>query len=148
MTAVSPKPSSPGSPIVEWDESAVNEYFLGLGLDGYKDVIYGKQAGLALASGLLRSDTRADITPEHGITGDVLCALDNETLVDLGMTSLGHRLNVLRNVYEIKKEQGVEMGEDDWRPQGECRSISQRGAVVPHGAKVWAHHACRALVRA
>lgn len=74
----------------------------------------------------------------------MLCALDNETLVDLGMTSLGHRLNVLRNVYEIKKEQGVEMGEDDWRPQGECRSISERGAAVPHGAKLWAHRAYRA----
>jgi hypothetical protein len=49
----------------------------------------------------------------------VLCALDNETLVDLGIASLGHRLNILRAVYELKKEQGVEMGEDDWRPQGE-----------------------------
>lgn len=58
---------------------------------------------------------------EHGITGDVLCALDNETLVDLGMSSLGHRLNVLRAVFEMKKEQGVEMSEDDWRPQGELR---------------------------
>lgn len=45
--------------------------------------------------------------------------MDNETLVDLGMTSLGHRLNVLRAVFELKKEQGVEIGEDDWRPQGE-----------------------------
>lgn len=130
MTAVSPKPSSPGSPIVEWDESDVNEYFLGLGLDGYKDVIYGK-----LHTAVAWGKQPADITLEHGITGDVLCALDNETLVDLGMTSLGHRLNVLRNVYEIKKEQGVEMGEDDWRPQGECRSRSERGAgtrMVPN----------------
>lgn len=64
--------------------------------------------------------TLAELTylTEHGITGDVLCALDNESLVDLGMTSLGHRLSVLRAVYELKKEQGIEMGEDDWRPQG------------------------------
>ncbi|BEJ02626.1 hypothetical protein CcaverHIS631_0704210 [Cutaneotrichosporon cavernicola] len=99
MTAVSPKPLSPGThgtPIMEWDEAQVNAYFVSLGLKQYEEVIY-----------------------EHGITGEVLCALDNETLVDLGMTSLGHRLNVLRAVFELKKEQGVEIGEDDWRPQEE-----------------------------
>ncbi|CAK9782107.1 hypothetical protein CC85DRAFT_308208 [Cutaneotrichosporon oleaginosum] len=96
MTAVSPKPSSPGTPIVDWDEAQVNAYFVSLGLKQYESVIY-----------------------EHGITGEVLCALDNETLVDLGMMSLGHRLNVLRAVFELKKEQGVEIGEDDWRPQEE-----------------------------
>lgn len=58
------------------------------------------------------------LTAEHGITGEVLCALDMETLMDLGVTSLGHRLSVLRAVFELKKEQGVEIGEDDWRPSG------------------------------
>lgn len=56
---------------------------------------------------------------EHGITGDVLRQVDNDSLVDLGMTKLGSRLNVLRSVYELKKEQGIEMEDSDWRPQGE-----------------------------
>lgn len=55
---------------------------------------------------------------EHGITGDVLSVMEHASLTDLGMSSVGHRLNLLRAVWELKKEQGLELGEDDWRPQG------------------------------
>lgn len=55
---------------------------------------------------------------EHGIAGDVLVALDHETLQDMGMSSIGHRLRLLRAVYELKVEQGLEIGEDEWRPPG------------------------------
>lgn len=41
MTAVSPNPSNPGTPIVEWDEAQVNTYFVSLGLKQYESVIYG-----------------------------------------------------------------------------------------------------------
>lgn len=55
---------------------------------------------------------------EHGIAGDVLVALDHETLQDMGMSSVGHRLTLLRAVYELKMEQGLEIGDDEWRPPG------------------------------
>lgn len=55
---------------------------------------------------------------EHGITGDVLSAMDHLALTDLGITSLGHRLNLLRAVWELKRIQRLEMGEDEWTPQG------------------------------
>ena len=45
--------------------------------------------------------------------------MDHSALQDLGMTSIGHRLSLLRAVWELKREQGLELGEDDWRPQGE-----------------------------
>ena len=57
---------------------------------------------------------------EHGITGDVLAMMDHASLQDLGIASVGHRLNLLRSVWELKQEQGLELGEDDWRPQGRC----------------------------
>ena len=44
--------------------------------------------------------------------------MDHASLQDLGMTSIGHRLNLLRAVWELKREQGIALGEDDWRPQG------------------------------
>lgn len=71
MTAVSPKPSSPGSPIVEWDESAVNEYFLGLGLDGYRDVIYGEPETLAPSLSMILQLTR----PQNMASPVMCCAL-------------------------------------------------------------------------
>jgi hypothetical protein len=63
---------------------------------------------------------------EHGITGDVLAEMEHTALADMGITSLGHRLKLLRAVWEIKKEQGVQMGEDDWKPAGEFAVALQR----------------------
>lgn len=56
---------------------------------------------------------------EHGITGDVLVAMDHETLSDIGMISLGHRLKLLRAIWEVKRDQGIEVGQEDWKPAGE-----------------------------
>lgn len=44
--------------------------------------------------------------------------MEHLSLTDLGMTSIGHRLCLLRAVWELKLEQGLELGEEDWRPQG------------------------------
>lgn len=44
--------------------------------------------------------------------------MDNESLLDLGVISVGHRLKLLRAVWELKVEQGLEIGEEDWTPQG------------------------------
>lgn len=56
------------------------------------------------------------------------------SLLDLGITSLGNRLTILRAVFELKREQGVEMDDDDWRPQGKWDSLadgrSRRRPVV------------------
>lgn len=56
-----------------------------------------------------------ELMPEHGITGDVLAVMDHASLIDLGINSIGHRLNLLRAVWELKKEQGIELGEEDWK---------------------------------
>ena len=54
----------------------------------------------------------------------MLAALDHATLQDMGINSIGHRLNLLRAVWELKREQGIDLGEDDWRPQGELVRLS------------------------
>lgn len=45
--------------------------------------------------------------------------MDHSALSDLGIASLGHRLNLLRAVWELKRVQGLEIGEDEWSPQGQ-----------------------------
>lgn len=42
--------------------------------------------------------------------------MDHETLSDMGMSSLGHRLKLLRAVWDVKRDQGIEIGEDEWQP--------------------------------
>lgn len=34
------------------------------------------------------------------------------------MASLGHRLKLLRAVWEVKKDQGIQVDEDEWKPAG------------------------------
>jgi protein STE50 len=60
---------------------------------------------------------------EHGIEGDVLLELDTEALGDMGITSIGHRLAILRGVYELKKRWNIELEPDSWRP--DVQSISE-----------------------
>lgn len=48
--------------------------------------------------------------------------MDHDALSEMGMSSLGHRLKLLRAVWEVKREQGIEIGEEDWKPAGESRS--------------------------
>nr|ODO02574.1 protein kinase regulator [Cryptococcus depauperatus CBS 7855] len=93
MDISSPKTASPPMSLLEWDEDAVVSFLKSLELGMYEDAIY-----------------------EHVITGDVLSALDHEALQELGISSIGQRLSLLRAVYEIKMEQGIELGDDDWKP--------------------------------
>ncbi|ODO11919.1 hypothetical protein I350_00703 [Cryptococcus amylolentus CBS 6273] len=94
MAVTSPKSASPPMSLLDWDENAVVSYLDSLGLGQYDKAIH-----------------------EQGITGDVLAALDLETLQNLGISSVGHRLALLRAVYELKEDQGIEIGEEEWRPQ-------------------------------
>jgi hypothetical protein len=48
--------------------------------------------------------------------------MDHDALSDMGMSSLGHRLKVLRAVWEVKREQGIDIGEEDWKPAGKWMS--------------------------
>lgn len=45
--------------------------------------------------------------------------MDHTALSDMGMASLGHRLKLLRAVWEVKKDQGIQVDEDEWKPAGE-----------------------------
>lgn len=39
---------------------------------------------------------------ENGINGEILVHLDHEALKDLGIHSVGNRLNILREIYHLK----------------------------------------------
>lgn len=63
---------------------------------------------------------------EHGIDGEALVALKQEELKEMGITSVGHRLTILKNVYDVKISQDVPIEPDDYVPQ--C--MSQIGALL------------------
>jgi protein STE50 len=53
---------------------------------------------------------------DNSITGDVLATLHHEELKDLGVTSVGQRLTILKAVYALKHNQGIAIEPDDYIP--------------------------------
>ena len=53
---------------------------------------------------------------ENEITGDILVHLDHEALKDIGVESVGHRLTILRNVYDIKVADDVPIEPEHFVP--------------------------------
>lgn len=53
---------------------------------------------------------------EEGVNGEALIALQHEELRELGVASVGHRLTILKAVYEQKMRAGVRIEEGDYVP--------------------------------
>ncbi len=56
-----------------------------------------------------------EITDE-AITGEALIALQHSDLKEMGMNSVGHRLKVLKAVYEAKVKQNIPIEPDHYIP--------------------------------
>jgi hypothetical protein len=55
-------------------------------------------------------------TADECITGDALILLQHAELKDIGLNSVGHRLTILKAVYETKIKQNVPIEPDHYIP--------------------------------
>ncbi|KAI1978608.1 hypothetical protein LOZ51_004489 [Ophidiomyces ophidiicola] len=85
--------NSPMSSIIEWSAEECANFAIGLGLKQYRDSFI-----------------------DNDIVGEALVALRHDELKELGMSSVGHRLTLLKSVYEIKVKQGVSFDPDHYVP--------------------------------
>ncbi|KAI5457694.1 hypothetical protein BGZ63DRAFT_407760 [Mariannaea sp. PMI_226] len=53
---------------------------------------------------------------ENEIVGEALVALQHDDLKSMGITSVGHRLTILKSVYDVKKAQDVPIESDHYLP--------------------------------
>lgn len=53
---------------------------------------------------------------ENEIVGEALIALKHEELKEMGITSVGHRLTILKSVYETKVKQDIPLDPDHYIP--------------------------------
>src|SRR5271170_1114431 len=53
---------------------------------------------------------------ENEIAGDVLVHLDHDALKDLDVTSVGHRLYLLKQIYNLKIAHAIKFEKDDYVP--------------------------------
>jgi len=80
-----------------------------------------------------------DIVQQAGIDGPTLSFLDHESLKDLGILSVGHRLRILRAIYDLKQRDGIALEEGDWSPPG----LSILGVI---SILTWHKHAVQDLL--
>ncbi|KAK0736812.1 hypothetical protein B0T21DRAFT_287439 [Apiosordaria backusii] len=58
----------------------------------------------------------ADVFLENEIVGEALVALQHDDLKSMGINSVGHRLTILKSVYDVKKAQDVPIESDHYMP--------------------------------
>ena len=86
---------SPGGKISQWTEEEVADYIFSLAPS-------------------LKQYSQCFV--EEGVNGEALIALHHDELRELGITSVGHRLTILKAVYEQKIRSGVKVEEGDYVP--------------------------------
>jgi hypothetical protein len=60
--------------------------------------------------------TGIDMIAENEIVGEALVALQHDDLKQMGVTSVGHRLTILKSVYDIKVKQDIPIENDHYVP--------------------------------
>ncbi|KAI9713115.1 MAG: Adaptor for signal transduction [Bogoriella megaspora] len=84
---------SPNGLITQWTAQQCADFIASLGLGKYADTLI-----------------------EEGVNGEALIALHHAELKEMGINSVGHRLKVLRHVYEIKIKQNIPLDPDHFVP--------------------------------
>ncbi|KAI9837333.1 MAG: hypothetical protein M1819_000407 [Sarea resinae] len=84
---------TPKTLILDWSTDECVDFIQGLGLSQYAKAFL-----------------------ENEIVGDALIALKHDELKEMGMASVGHRLTVLKNVYDVKVAQGIPIDPDHYIP--------------------------------
>lgn len=107
-------PRSPRTLITEWGVDECNEFLTSLGLLQYHGIFRGEQ----IPSSMVRQRYLLTIISdaENGIVGEALVALKHDELKEMGINSVGHRLTILKSVYEIKVKQDVPLDADHYIP--------------------------------
>ena len=65
---------------------------------------------------------------DNDIVGEALIALRHEELKEMNIMSIGHRLTILKGVYDVKIKQGIPIDSYHWIPP--CKFSTTHVAVV------------------
>ena len=110
--AINGEPSPTGS-ITQWTPEQCSDYVTSLGLEQYATGMIGKAP-------VARLQETADLEPDQEIDGQALIAMHHEEFKDLGIRSVGHRLTILKAVYDMKLRHNVQIDNDHYVPL--CKS--------------------------
>lgn len=107
----------PEAIITEWTADECGDFVASLGLRQYADQFLGR---FFILNGKSPDGGDTNRLTENDITGDALVALQHDDLKQMGVTSVGHRLTILKSVYDIKIKQDIPIESDHYVPLCEC----------------------------
>ena len=81
--------------ILDWDEDQVHEWLSKVGFPQFHQQIKGRTFTYSLGLWI-------QLFSDHHIAGDVLCMLDSESLKTIGVLTVGHRIAILKAIYQAK----------------------------------------------
>lgn len=96
---------SPGSSILEWTTGQCADYVSSLGLPQYREKFI-----------------------ENEIVGEALIALKHDELKEMAIVSVGHRLTILKGVYDVKVKQEIPIESDHYIPPSADASLHEQSA--------------------
>ncbi|WFC99059.1 hypothetical protein MYAM1_001795 [Malassezia yamatoensis] len=76
-----------------------------------------------------------DLFLENDIDGEALVLLDDSSLRELGVASVGHRMTLLGDIFQLKQQHDIQIEPGDWVPQSDRITelefrVSQLGASL------------------
>lgn len=107
-----PQPPEPKGLISTWDENDVHFFFSNLGITQYEAKIKGQWFLFIVLF------CHCHLMPivEHNLTGDVLCIMGPEDLKEIGITTVGQRLAILKAIYLMKLAHDIPIEPDHYIP--------------------------------
>lgn len=66
--------------------------------------------------GAQQACSNIEFCTDNEIVGEALVALQHDDLKSMGIASVGHRLTILKSVYDVKKAQDVPVESDHYVP--------------------------------
>ncbi|KAF8605929.1 hypothetical protein BDV93DRAFT_521272 [Ceratobasidium sp. AG-I] len=98
--------------VIEWSEHEVQDWLAELGYPQYEEQI-----------------------KRHSISGEVLTSLDHEYLKDIGISSVGKRIAILKAIYQLKVAQEIAIDPNDYIPPSEVvDEVTNEGITIQ---KLW-----------
>lgn len=95
-----------------WDENKVAKWLSSIGYSSFEKQFRGNiRIDMCLEASSIHF-----VHAEQGITGDVLVNLDHESLRDLSILTVGQRMDLLKNIYQLKIHYRVPVNEWDYIP--------------------------------
>jgi hypothetical protein len=106
----------PETIISEWTAEECADFIATIGLQQYSDHFVGELLHDEAAGEEMTAVIPNTTLPENDIVGEALVALGHDDLKQMGVSSVGHRLTILKSVYDVKKAQDIPIESDHYVP--------------------------------